>query len=85
MRTTMDIPDALFRQIKAKAALKGQTMRVFFIEALQEKLRAEYEAKTHQRRPAWTKYLGSAPKGAREQIDAIVELEFSGVNPEDWE
>jgi len=63
----------------------GQTMRVFFIEALEERLRAASDARTADADPSWMKYVGSAPRGAREEIDAIVKQEFSVVNPEDWE
>jgi hypothetical protein len=34
MRTTIDIPDELFREIKAKAALRGQKLKDLVIEAL---------------------------------------------------
>ena len=35
MRTTIDIPDELFRAIKAKAALEGRTMKAMMLEGLQ--------------------------------------------------
>ena len=30
MRTTLDLPDDLFRQVKAKAALEGATLKAMF-------------------------------------------------------
>ena len=38
MKTTIEIPDALFRKAKSKAAERGQTLKELVTEALQEKL-----------------------------------------------
>ncbi len=38
MRTTIDIPDELFRQVKARAALKGMKLKEYVTEALQDSL-----------------------------------------------
>jgi hypothetical protein len=34
MRTTVVLPDALFRQVKATAALEGKTLRAFIMQAV---------------------------------------------------
>ena len=39
MKTTIDLPDAVFRQARAIAAARGVTLRRFFTEALEEELR----------------------------------------------
>ena len=39
MKTTVDIPNALFRQAKSAAAEQGISLRVFISEALAERLR----------------------------------------------
>jgi metal-responsive CopG/Arc/MetJ family transcriptional regulator len=36
MRTTVDLPDALFRQVKSVAALRGSTLKEFIQDALQQ-------------------------------------------------
>ena len=36
MKTTLDIPDVLFRKAKSKAAERGQTLREFVSDALEE-------------------------------------------------
>jgi hypothetical protein len=36
MRTTIDIPDELFRAVKAKAALEGRTLKAIMLEGLQQ-------------------------------------------------
>jgi predicted DNA binding CopG/RHH family protein len=38
MKTTLDIPDPLLRQVKARAALRGVSLRKFVAEALEEKV-----------------------------------------------
>jgi metal-responsive CopG/Arc/MetJ family transcriptional regulator len=36
MRTTVDLPDPLFRQVKSVAALRGSTLKEFIQDALQQ-------------------------------------------------
>ena len=38
MRTTIDIPDALFREIKSAAALGGETLKSFVLRAARKEL-----------------------------------------------
>lgn len=38
MRTSLDIPDSLFRHLKAKAALEGSTLRDLVLSLLQRGL-----------------------------------------------
>ena len=38
MKTTIELPDATFRQAKVLAAARGTTLKQFFTEALDEKL-----------------------------------------------
>ncbi len=40
MRTTIDIPDELYREAKARAALEGIKLKDLVAQALREKLRA---------------------------------------------
>jgi hypothetical protein len=39
MRTTLDLPDGLFRQVKAKAALKGTTIKELLTRYVENGLR----------------------------------------------
>ncbi|MEZ5362718.1 MAG: CopG family transcriptional regulator [Bryobacterales bacterium] len=39
MRTTIDIPDELHRELKAKAALKGRTVRDWVVDLIREDLK----------------------------------------------
>ena len=38
MRTTIDLPDALFRKTKATAALRGSTMKELIVRALEREV-----------------------------------------------
>ncbi len=38
MRTTLDLPDDLFRRLKAHAALRGKTLRQLFLELTEREL-----------------------------------------------
>jgi metal-responsive CopG/Arc/MetJ family transcriptional regulator len=71
MRTTLDIPDELFREVKATAARRGMMMRQFVAEALREKLRAGNPAS----RP-WKNLSGLAARepGMREELQRIDKL-----------
>jgi hypothetical protein len=38
MRTTIDLPNDLFRQVKSKAALRGETLRQFVQAAIEKEI-----------------------------------------------
>jgi hypothetical protein len=40
MRTTLDLPDPLFRRLKSHAALQGKTLRELFLEMTERMLAA---------------------------------------------
>ena len=41
MRTTVDIPDAMYRQLKSRAAREGSSTRALILKAVKEVLRPE--------------------------------------------
>ncbi|MFT4590289.1 MAG: hypothetical protein ACI8QF_004416 [Limisphaerales bacterium] len=60
MKTTLEIPGAIYRRVKAHVAAQGQSVKGFVNEAVQEKLgreRAEAGVRCLARRPqiAWRK------------------------------
>ncbi len=40
MRTTIELPDELLKQVKSQAALSGLSIKEFFTQAVEEKLAA---------------------------------------------
>ena len=57
MKTTIEIPDVLFRRVKSKAAERRQTLREFVSEALQEKL-APRRGTVRSGEPEWMQGFG---------------------------
>ncbi len=82
MKTTLEIPDPLFRRAKSIAARDGKSLKQFVNEALQAKLR---EA-TSRTVPEWKKLFGSMKAHAAElrRIDSVIADEFEQIEPEDW-
>ena len=53
VKTTVEIPDQLFREAKASAALRGIPLKEFVAEALRERLRSQ-----PGRTPRWMQASG---------------------------
>lgn len=81
MKTTLDIPDDLYRAVKARAALRGTTVKVLLTEALLEKLARD--AKT-EGPVGWRSCFGKVSRAAAEEIQAVVDETFSVVDAEEW-
>lgn len=84
MKTTLEIPDPLFRKAKSKAAERGQTLRQLVTEALQEKLAAN-TAKTRSGEPRWMQGFGKLRRLRKEtrRIQARIDEHFEVIEPED--
>ena len=82
MKTTLELPDELFRRAKALAAKRGVSLRQLVTEALEERLRG---TRRSTRRPAWMSIAGGLPELRRESaaIAARIEEEFERVDEED--
>jgi len=82
MKTTLEIPDALFRRAKSAAAERGIPLRELVTEALAEKLRP----RGAQQRP-WMKSVGKLHDLHDElaRIDQVIEEAFEKIEPEDWQ
>lgn len=80
MKTTLEIPDFLFRRAKSVAAERGIPLRQFVTEAVQDKLRIAPQEKP------WTKHLGKLKHLRREgkQVDQRVEEAFEQIDRELW-
>ena len=82
MKTTLEIPDAIFRRAKSAAAERGIPLREFVTEALKDKLAATAKP----REKPWTKLAGGLKHLHKEteRINRIIEEEFEQIEPEDW-
>jgi hypothetical protein len=86
VKTTLEIPDALFRKIKATAAGDGKTLKQFVTEAVQEKLTRPAGSKKAYGWRATLGQLSVADKKAARKVDAIINTPgFRSVDAEDWQ
>jgi hypothetical protein len=83
MKTTIEIPDPLFRRAKSKAAERGQSLKELVTEALQEMLAATTRARLHE--PEWMQGFGTLRRLRREtaRVQARIAAEFEVIEPED--
>lgn len=86
MKTTMELPDSLFRETKALAARKGSSLRQVVVEALAQKLKAEKEMP--EAKPWLRAFRDLKPDDdlVRElrRLSRRVDAAFERVNEEDW-
>lgn len=84
MKTTLEIPDLLFRKAKSKAAERGQSLKQLVTEALQEKLAARVD-RASAGEPAWMQGFGKLRRLRKEtrRIQAAIDEEFGVIEPED--
>ena len=84
MRTTIEIPDPLFRRAKVRAAERGQSLKQLVTEALQEKL-APGTGVTSAGEPAWMQGFGKLRRlhGETQRIQARIDGAFETIEPED--
>ncbi len=83
MKTTLEIPDAVFRRAKSKAAQQGIPLREFVTQAVEEKLKAPV---ARGEKP-WMKHLGKLKHLRKESqdIEKLIEDKFEQIEPETWE
>ncbi len=82
MKTTLEIPDAVFRRAKSLAAERHIPFRALVSEALAEKLRA-----MGRRDKPWMKTFGKLRHLKKEsaRINRIITAEFEQIDREDWQ
>ena len=83
VKTTLEIPDPIFRRAKSVAAQRGIPLRAFVTEAVTEKLEAS--VKTEEK--PWVRLAGGLKHLHKEtvRINRIIKSEFEKIEPEDWE
>jgi hypothetical protein len=82
MKTTLEIPDSVFRRAKSKAAERGIPLRQFVTEAVEDKLKATPSA---GQKP-WMKHVGKLKDLRKEtqRVKKVIEQAFEKVDPEMW-
>jgi hypothetical protein len=84
MKTTLEIPDDVFRLAKAQAAQRGVPLRQFVTEAVREKLLKPEEQAGKDKR--WRELFGRLKdlRPETRRIAAIIESEFERIDPGEW-
>ncbi len=85
MKTTLDIPDPIFRQAKARAALRGVSLRQFVTEAIEDKVNAQASRRTRSAEPPWMRGFGALADLHEEtrKVDASIAEAFEVLDEED--
>ena len=84
MKTTLEVPDPIFRRAKATAAERGQSLKDFVTEALRDKL-ARDAALAKMSEPHWMRGFGKLKRLHKEtrRVQSVVDKEFEVIEPED--
>ena len=84
MKTTLELPDPIFRKAKASAAERGQSLKEFVTEALRDKLAVDAR-RAQAAEPEWMQGFGKLKRLHREtmRVQAAVDKEFRIIEPED--
>ena len=84
LKTTIELPDLLFRKAKVAAAEEGKTLKDFFTQAVYERLhRRGSEGRTGK---LWDSAFGGLRSLHREnrRIERIISAEFESIDEEEW-
>ncbi|MSU35075.1 MAG: hypothetical protein EXS36_08160 [Pedosphaera sp.] len=79
MKTTVEIPDQLFREAKTAAASRGLSLKTFLTEALKEKLSGP-----RRRRGDWPVPPPKLAEGEVRRIQSTIDGEFSKPENDIW-
>ena len=84
MKTTVELPDPLFRKAKAAAAEEGKSLKDFFTEAVSDRLRRN--APPSGNVEPWRVAFGELRHLHREnkRIERVIEEEFEKIDEEEW-
>jgi len=81
VKTTLDLPDEIFRQSKARAALRGQSLKSFVADALTAHLA---QRSAGDREPPWRSLFGAATKRQISEVDSVIAAEFGQIDLAQW-
>lgn len=84
MKTTLVLPDDIFRQAKARAALKGQSFGKFLEQGLRRIL-DDTDAEASSGASAWVRELPPVPPAAAAELERVVSApDFRQVDKSMW-
>jgi len=83
VKTTIELPDELFREAKARAARRGTALREFVRQALVEKLARDDGVSQPPSAGKWPVPPPDIPSAEIRRVQAIIDAEFDQIEPED--
>ena len=84
MKTTLVLPDEIFRQAKARAALKGQSFGKFLEQGLRRVL-DDTDTDASSKASAWVRDLPPVPPAAAAELEQVVSAaDFRQVDKSMW-
>jgi len=83
LKTTVEIPDSLFRQAKATAAQQGTSLKEFLTEAVRQQLRKTSAVPSYN--APWMRAFGGLRDLHREtkRIELLIQQEFERVDEDE--
>ena len=82
MKTTIEIPDELFKRAKATAAIRGESLKDLIRDALETRLAVV--PPPHADRSGWRNVFGLAEPKSVEAVNRIIAEELEQVDPSEW-
>lgn len=82
MKTTLEIPDDIFRQSKAAAAMRGESLKEFVTESLRARL--AQEASGEPTVSGWRRVFGQANPDEVAEVDGLIAEELQAIDPDTW-
>jgi hypothetical protein len=92
MKTTVEIPDTLFRKAKATAAERGVSLKILLTDAVREHLQreasdaAKNKSSASAPAPAWMSAFGGLRRLHKEtsRINRVLDQEFGQIEEDEW-
>ena len=84
LKTTLEIPDTLLRDVKISAAKNDQTMGAFINAAIEEKLKTDEKASKEK---PWMQFAGILENHRTESKKVLerIEAECGQIDEESWQ
>ena len=82
MKTTIEIPDELFKRAKATAALQGESLRELICDAIETHLVSVSPPRDD--RSGWRGVFGLADPKAVAKVDEFIDADLEQIEPSEW-
>ena len=84
VKTTVELPDSLYRKLKSTAAEEGRSIKEILTEAVSDRLRRGSSAERNAR--PWESAFGGLKALHKEniRIDRVIRAEFDKIDEDEW-